>query len=249
MTAFGAAVVTGGGGEIGAAICRGLDQAGWPVEVVDRDAEAAARVAASLTGPSAGSHRADVTDADDVDRLVRRVVERHGGIGVLVCNAGVAGAVAPVESYPEDAFARVMRVNVHGTFLCLRAVLPVMRGQGGGAVVCIASTSGIRGRANLAGYVASKHAVIGLTKTAALECVGSGVRVNAVLPGPVQGRMIQAINTATRELSGTGEVARSVAAPYGDVGDVAAAVCHLVSPSARHITGASLVVDGGSTIA
>lgn len=188
-----------------------------------------------------------MTDREEVEALVREVADRHG-LGALVNNVGVEGAVRPLEAYPEDVFERVMRTNVHSVFLGLRAALPYLKERGSGAVVNTASTSGIRGRANLAGYVASKHAVVGLTKVAALEVAGTGVRVNAVLPGPIETRMIRAINEETQALTGTG-VNRAATVPYGRVDDVAAAVAHLVSPDARHLNGAEYVVDGGGTVA
>lgn len=253
MSGGGAAIVTGGGGDIGAGICRRLSRDGWAVVVVDRDGSAAERVAESLAGfgPAAEAHEADVTDRGQVEALVRGVVSRHGGLGALVNNVGVEGAVQPLTAYPEGEFERVMRTNVHSAFLGMQVALPPMLEAGAGAVVNAASTSAIRGRANLAGYVASKHAVLGLTKVAALEVVGTGVRVNAVLPGPVETRMIHAINEGARALAGAqdGKVERSVAVPYGSVEDVAGAVSYVVSPEARHMNGASVVVDGGSTLA
>jgi len=114
--------------------------------------------------------------------------------------------------------------------------------------VAIGSTSSIRGRANLAGYVASKHAVLGLVRSAALEVVGTAVRVNAVLPGPTQTAMIDAIDAMAASGS-AGKVQRAVAVPYGEPRDVAGAVAFLLSPESRHMNGAALVVDGGSTLA
>ncbi|MFI5610058.1 SDR family NAD(P)-dependent oxidoreductase [Amycolatopsis sp. NPDC051903] len=237
-----AAIVTGGAGEIGAAICRRLARDGWHVVVVDRES------AAGLAGEIGGeARRADLTDRAQVETLVREVADRHG-LGALVNNVGVEGAVRPIGDYPEDVFEHVMRTNVHSVFLGLRAALPLMKERGSGAIVTTASTSGVRGRANLAGYVASKHAVVGLTKVAALEVAGTGVRVNAVLPGPIETRMIRAIDEEAQALSGT-EVHRAAPVPYGRVEDVAAAVAHLVSPEARHVNGAEYVVDGGGTVA
>ncbi|KAA5824906.1 SDR family NAD(P)-dependent oxidoreductase [Saccharopolyspora hirsuta] len=253
MTAAGAAIVTGGGGDIGAAICRRLGRNGWTVIVVDRDGDAAEKVAGSLAaaGSTAEAREVDVTERTQVEALVRDVTSRHGGLGALVNNVGIEGAIQPLTSYPEDVFERVMRINVHSVFLGLSAALRVMVEAGSGVIVNTASTSAIRGRANLAGYIASKHAVLGLTKVAALEVVGTGIRVNAVLPGPIETRMIRAINEGTQALSGADgdEVKRAVAVPYGTVDDVAAAVSHLLSADARHINGASVVVDGGSTVA
>lgn len=256
------AIVTGAGGEIGSAISRRLAREGWTVIACDLDKDAADATAAQIVGDglSAEPYAADVTSIAEVARLIEYTLSRHRSVGALVNNVGVEGAVEPVASYPEDEFQRVMRVNVHGVFLGMRAALPVMLAAGAGTIVNTASTSAIRGRANLAGYVASKHAVLGLTRVAALEVVGTGVRVNAVLPGPIETRMIRAINEGTRALSvadssgpaasgGSSEVRRAVATRYGTVDDVAGTVAFLTSPDSRHLNGAAVVVDAGSTVA
>lgn len=244
-------IVTGGGGDIGGAVCRRLAADGWPVIVADHDRQAAVTVADSISGAgrTAEPHETDVTDRTSFQRLVDEVVSRHGGLAGLVNNVGIEGAVKPLTCYPEDVFEHVMRTNTHSVFLGLRIALPVLFPARSGAIVNIASTSAIRGRASLAGYVASKHAVLGLTRVAALETIGTGVRVNAVLPGPIETRMIRAINKGTRAASRNREVARSTTAPYGTVDDVAHTVSHLLSPSSRHMNGAAVVVDGGNTIA
>lgn len=254
------AVVTGGGGDIGAAICRRLADDGWTVSVCDQDLSAAESVADGIVrvGGRAHARRLDVTDRVEMEATLGSIADRFGGIGALVNNVGIVGAVAPLVDYPADSFDETMRINVHGVFLGLRTVLPIMIAAGAGAVVNTASTSAIRGRAHLAGYVASKHAVLGLTKVAALEVVGTGVRVNAVLPGPIESRLIRAVNAGVGRLNAVSdadtdadaEVRRGVqGVAYGTVDDVAATVSYLTSPDSRHLNGASIVVDGGSTIA
>lgn len=240
-------MVTGGGGEIGGAICRRLAADGWQVVACDTDLDAANRVCRDIGNGAARAERLDVTDADHWKCVVSGLAERYT-VGALVNNVGISGPVQSLSAYPEQEFERTMRLNVHGAFLGMQAVLPLMQAAGHGAVTNIASTSAIRARAHLAGYVASKHAVLGLTRVAALESVSSGVRVNAVLPGPVETRMIDHINEGNRALSG-GEVARSASAAYGSVEDVAATVRYLVSAEAGHVNGAAWVVDGGSTLA
>ena len=154
--------------------------------------------------------------------------------------------------YPEDVFDQVVAVNLRGTFLGLRHVLGVMATQGSGAIVATGSTSSIRGRHGLAAYVASKHAVLGLVRVAALEVAGTAVRVNAVLPGPVDTRMIHNLDTMAREArerDGTPEIARAVAVRRADPDEVAGVVAFLCSDDAAHVNGAAWVVDGGSTVA
>lgn len=246
------AVVTGGGGDIGAAISERLARRGWTVVVCDRDRSAAESVTARINsaGRSAHARRLDVTESTQMEAVITSTAERFGRIGALINNAGISGAVAPLPAYPQDTFDEVMTTNVRSVFLGLRTVLPIMLGAGTGAIVNVASTSGIRGRPNLAGYVASKHAVMGLTKVAAAEVLGTGVRVNAVLPGPIETRMIHAIRAGVVAASdgGDSEVRRSAPAPYGTVHDVAATVDHLVSEDSAHLNGAGIVVDGGSTV-
>lgn len=241
------AIVTGAGGGIGAAVCARLAAGGWAVVLADRSAgttaEAEARCRA-LDAP-ADTFAGDVTDADYVRELVAFALRRHGRLDAFVGNAGIAGQVKPLADYPDDAFDLVMNVNVRGMFLCLKHAMPALR-ERGGSFVATASTSAIRGRANLSAYVASKHAVLGLVRSAALECMGSGVRVNAVLPGPIQTPMIDAINDMAAQHGG---VARAAHAAYGRPEDVANTVAFLLSPDASHMNGAALVVDAGSTVA
>jgi NAD(P)-dependent dehydrogenase (short-subunit alcohol dehydrogenase family) len=247
------AVITGAAGDIGAAISRRLADRGWTAVVCDQDQFAAEALADQIvqSGRRAHARHLDVTARTQMETVVHSIAERFGGIGALINNVGIRGAIEPLTSYPEGSFERVMKTNVHGVFLGLRTVLPIMIAAGAGAIVNTASTSAIRGRANLAGYVASKHAVLGLTKVAALEVLGTGVRVNAVLPGPIETHMIDAITAGMGALTNADsvEIHRAAPAPYGTIDDVAATVDYLTSADSRHLNGAGIVVDGGSTVA
>ncbi|MCG6205458.1 SDR family oxidoreductase [Rhodopseudomonas sp. HC1] len=243
------ALVTGGGGEIGRAIALRLAETAEAVAVVDLDLAAAEETAAAVEalGRRALAIRADVSDEADAAGYVEAAEQKLGPIGIFANNAGIEGVVAPLEDYPAEMFDRVMRVNVRGIFLGLKFVIPRMRQRGQGAIINTASTSAIRGRAGLAGYVASKHAVLGLTRTAALELIGSAIRVNAVLPGPIESRMIRELN---RQAGADGSsLARAGSAPYGHPDDVAAVVALLASNQTRHVHGAAWVVDAGITVA
>lgn len=246
------AVVTGGGNGIGRAVCLGFAARGAKVVVVDRDAEGAAAVAAEI-GAAALACTADVTRTADVQAYVARALEAFGRIDCFHNNAGIEGRVAPTAEYEEAMFDAVMGVNVKGVFLGLRHVLPVMIRQGSGAVVNTASTAGLIGTPGMPAYVASKHAVIGLTKVAASEVGPQGIRVNAVCPGPISTRMITDI---ARQVSPNNpdsvEERYTAGLPlrrYGTAEEVANVVLFLCSDLAGNVTGAQYVVDGGRTAA
>lgn len=246
------AVVTGGGNGIGRAVCLGFAARGAKVVVVDRDADGAAAVAAEI-GKHAIACTADVTRTNDVQAYVARALDAFGRIDCFHNNAGIEGRVAPTAEYEEAMFDAIMGVNVKGVFLGLRHVLPVMIGQGGGAVVNTASTAGLIGTPGMPAYVASKHAVIGLTKVAASEVGPLGVRVNAVCPGPISTRMIADIAKQVSPNNPGGVEERYTAGlplrRYGTAEEVANVVMFLCSDLSGNVTGAQYVVDGGRTAA
>ncbi|BDG73167.1 SDR family NAD(P)-dependent oxidoreductase [Roseomonas fluvialis] len=247
-----AAVVTGGGNGIGRAVCLAFAAHGAKVLVVDRDGDAAVAVAAEIGGQALAC-AADVTRADDVAAYVARALDAFGRIDCFHNNAGIEGRVGPIVDYAEADFDAVMAVNVKGVFLGLKHVLPVMIRQGAGAVVNTASTAGLVGTAKMPAYVASKHAVLGLTKSAAGEVGPLGIRVNAVCPGPIDTRMIRDLE---RQISPNRpesvEQAYTAGIPlrrYGTVEEVANVVLFLCSDLAGNVTGAQYVIDGGRTAA
>jgi NAD(P)-dependent dehydrogenase (short-subunit alcohol dehydrogenase family) len=250
MTTAHVAIVTGAAGGIGTAIAATLAKQGWRLVLSDRPGsplDDVVRACRNLTDVDVVT--ADVTCGPDIAAVVQGAIDRHGRLDGFVSNAGISGVVQPVEEYPVDVFMQTLAVNVLGTLLCLQHALPAMRSSGGGSFVAMGSTSSIRGRANLSGYVASKHAVLGLVRTAALEQVGTTVRVNAVLPGPTNTPMIEEINEMVTRRQPGSQVTRAVAAPYGEPSDIAEAVGFLLSEASRHMNGATVVVDGGATLA
>jgi NAD(P)-dependent dehydrogenase (short-subunit alcohol dehydrogenase family) len=247
------ALITGAGNGIGRAAALAFAGRGANVVVVDRDGEAAERTVASIKqqGGDGRAHVADVTRAADADAYVRAAMDAYGRIDCFFNNAGIEGKLAAIVDMDEAAFDQVLNVNVKGVFLGLRAVLPVMLDQKSGAVVNTASVAGLVGTPGMSAYVASKHAVLGLTKSAAGEVARYGLRVNAVCPGPIDTRMIHSIE-AQIDPSNPGAVADRYQAAlplgrYGTAEEVANVVLFLCSDLASNVNGAQYVIDGGRT--
>jgi NAD(P)-dependent dehydrogenase (short-subunit alcohol dehydrogenase family) len=246
------ALVTGAAGGIGRATAERLAGEGAALLLADLPGSAleAAADAVRAAGGRALAMSADVTREADFQALVESAERELGGLDLLVNNAGIEGVVAPIESYPLDVFDRVLAVNVRGVFLGLRFGGPALRRRGGGAIVNLASVAGVTGDPNLSAYIASKHAVIGLTRSGALA-FGPQVRVNAVCPSPVETRMMRSLETgmggAQPELVKKLVTERIPAGRYAEPGEVAALIAFLGSDEARFINGSIYTIDGGMT--
>jgi NAD(P)-dependent dehydrogenase (short-subunit alcohol dehydrogenase family) len=246
------ALVTGAAGGIGRATSERLAREGAALLLADLPGTALEAAAESLraAGARAVAAAADVTSEAEFEALVERAERELGGLDLLVNNAGIEGVVAPLESYPLDVFDRVLAVNVRGVFLGLRCAGPVLRRRGGGAIVNLASIAGVTGDPTLSAYVASKHAVIGLTRSAALA-FGANVRVNAVCPSPVETRMMRSLESgmggANPELVRKLVTERIPAGRYAEPAEVAALIAFLGSDEARFINGSIYTIDGGMT--
>lgn len=242
------AVVTGAASGIGLAAARRLVAAGARAVLVDRDAAALAEAAAEL-GNQVLAVTADVTEDGSAAHYIARAEQRFGPVQLAVLNAGITGPIKRIDAMPLHAFDAVMAVNVRSVWLGLAALLPAMRRGGGGSIVATSSTAGLRGAARLSAYSASKHAVIGLVKSAALEAARDGIRINAVCPGPVDTGMIAAIEAGFRpdDPAGArrGTAARVPLGRLGTVEDVAALMLFLLSDQAAFATGGAYTVDGG----
>jgi len=247
------AVITGAGNGIGRQTALGFAARGAKVLAVDKDLPAAERTAGTIKqqGGEARWHVADVTKSAEVQGYVKAALDAYGRIDCFFNNAGIEGKVAPIADYDEAAFDQVIGVNVKGVFLGLKHVLPVMLEQKSGAVVNTASIAGLVGTPGMSAYVASKHAVIGLTKSASGEVARGGVRVNAVCPGPIDTRMISAIE-AQIDPANPGSVRDRYRAAlpigrYGTPEEVANVVLFLCSDYVGNVNGAQYVIDGGRT--
>jgi NAD(P)-dependent dehydrogenase (short-subunit alcohol dehydrogenase family) len=247
------ALVTGGGNGIGRATCVAFARQGAKVVVVDRDGAGAEATAGIIrqNGGDATAVTADVTRSEDVKAYVQAALKTYGRIDCFFNNAGIEGRLAPTAEYDEAVFDAVIGVNVKGVFLGLRHVLPEMIRQGGGAVVNTASVAGLVATPGMPAYVASKHAVIGLTKTAAGEVARQGIRVNAVCPGPVDTRMIHDLEKqiSPDDPAAVGERYQAAipSGRYTTVDEIANMVLFLCSDLAANTTGGQFVVDGGRT--
>jgi NAD(P)-dependent dehydrogenase (short-subunit alcohol dehydrogenase family) len=248
------AVVTGAAGVIGSATMSLLAERGARIVAVDRrreDVEAAIKelpVSAEALGVAA-----DVREEDEVAGYVRAALDRFGTIDVFYNNAGVEGEIKPITQYPLETFRRVLDVNVVGVFLGMKHVLPVMLKQNKGSIINTASIAGLVGSPHIAVYSASKHAVIGLTKSAAWECTGTGVRVNCVCPGLIDSRMLSAILDGRKQGNAPTPhekiVERIPARRLGQAHEVASIVAFLASDEASYVSGSAYTVDGGRTAA
>jgi NAD(P)-dependent dehydrogenase (short-subunit alcohol dehydrogenase family) len=227
------AIVTGGAQGIGRAIADGLEHAGASVVVADLN-------------PPEGGIRADVSSEADVEAMVRETVDRHGGLDILVNNAGLYASLAmrPFTEIPLEEWRQVMDVNVASMFLASRAVVPVMRGRGGGKIVNISSGTPFRGVPFLLHYVTSKGAIVAFTRALAKELGKDGIHVNCVAPGFTMSDGVKANPEVVEKLREASISARTLQRDQMPE-DVVGAVVFLCGPGADFITGQTMVIDGG----
>jgi len=244
------ALVTGSGAGIGRAAALKFADEGAKVVVSDVDVDGGNETVALVKqkGGDAVFVKADVAKAADVEALVARVVGVYSRLDCACNNAGIEGKIIPLVEQSEDNFDRVMSINAKGVFLCLKYEIAEMLKNGGGAIVNLASVAGLIGFPGLSPYVASKHAINGLTKNAALEYSKHGIRVNSICPGGIETRMLDSL---VSQASGGKAATREMMDPLHPIGrigmpnEVAELIVWLCSPRASFVTGANIPIDGG----
>jgi NAD(P)-dependent dehydrogenase (short-subunit alcohol dehydrogenase family) len=245
------ALITGGGGGIGRATAVGFAERGAKVFIVDNDADSVQATVGVVRqgGGDAQCIQADVTTAAETNKYVQACLAAYGRIDCFFNNAGIEGKMNPMPDYEEDAFDRVMAVNVKGVFLGMKYVLPTMLAQGSGTIVNTASTAALFGTSGMIAYIGSKHAVLGMTKSAAIDVARKGIRINAVCPGPVETRMMRSIESMRNPNDPKAAYAMGANATadgrYATPEEIANAVLYLSSDLSGHMLGQHVVVDGG----
>ena len=248
------AIITGGAGEIGLAAGTLFAKEGAHVLLADLNEDRLKDAVSTLGGNSGSYFVGDVTKAADNAAMVALAEERYGGVDVFLANAGVEGKVKPIPELDEDDFDSVMNVNVKGVFFGLQAVVPAMQKRGGGSIVITSSVAGVEGYGNILPYVTSKHAVVGMMRSAAKECAAQNIRVNTINPSPVEGRMISSLNAGMGDLIGmdAGELKSLSEAGiplqrYGRPEEIAQVMLFLASDDSSWVTGSVYMADGGNT--
>lgn len=244
------AVLTGGSGGIGKAVAKCFLAAGAKVVLVDVSQESLDEVQSELKElGDIITIKADVTKEEDVKNYVSQTIDKFGTIDIFFNNAGIEGKVQPIVETSLEDFEKVQAVNIHGVFLGLKHVIPVMAKQKSGSIINTSSVAGLHGSANVIAYVASKHAIVGMTKTAALEVAEHNIRVNSIHPSPAETRMMRSLEAgfspenaeaAKEDLTKNIPLGR-----YANPEDIADLVLFLASDDSSFITGAQYRIDGG----
>ncbi len=241
------AIVTGAGSGIGRAIAERFIEEGARVLVADIKLEDANRVATQL-GERALAHRVDVTRSDQVRDMITHVQRAWGGLDIMVNNAGTAVAATVVDTSEED-WQHIIDVNLKGVFLGMKYAIPVIRESGGGSIINTASIASLVGLTERAAYCAAKGGILALTRAAAMDHVGEGVRINCIAPGTTDTPWIARITASTKDPEAT-KTAMRARQPHGRFvkpEEIAAMAAYLASDEAASVIGAAMVVDGGMT--
>lgn len=243
------AVITGAAGGIGLAATQRFVAEGARVLMVDLREADLVSAASGMDAACVATCAADVSQVEDTRRYIARATRQFGGIDILLCNAGIEGQVASIVDCPVETFDKVMAVNVRGVWLGLKYAIPEIARRGGGSIVITSSTAGLKGAPAMSPYITSKHAVVGMMRSVALECAASGIRVNSVHPSATETRMMRSLEKgfspdhpeAGRERALAGIPMKR----YGTPGEVASLMLFLASDESTFCTGGVYSVDGG----
>ncbi|XOV84372.1 MAG: SDR family NAD(P)-dependent oxidoreductase [bacterium] len=244
------AIITGGAGGIGKVVGKRFVAEGADVLLVDLDETQLAAACAEIASNKVSYFVGDVTRMEDNQAMVDTATQRYGGVDTFLANAGIEGDVASIVDYDEARFEQVMAVNVKGPFLGLKAAIPALKARGGGSVIITSSVAGVKGAAGVAPYVTSKHAVIGMMKSAAKEVAADNIRVNTVNPSPVDTRMMRSLEEGMSP--GAAEQAKAAMEAsiplgrYAQPEDIANIMLFLASDEGAFVTGSVYLADGGS---
>ena len=235
--------VTGAGSGIGEASAKAFAHEAASVAIADIDFDAAERVASEITGKGgkAIAYKLDVSDDAAVALVLAQVEKDFGALHIAHNNAGILGDIAPLVDQSNDSWRKVMSVNLDGVFYCMKHEIPLMKKSGYGSIINMSSIMGAVAFANSSAYIASKHAIVGLTKAAAIECAVDGIRVNSVGPSVIKTPILDVL--PQEDLAGI--AARHPVNRLGTCEEVAALILFLASPAASFVTGSYYAVDGG----
>jgi NAD(P)-dependent dehydrogenase (short-subunit alcohol dehydrogenase family) len=247
------AIVTGAARGIGLATGSLFAKEGARVFLVDVEEGPLKKGVGVIGSEWADCAVADVSDPRETERYIKMAVDRFGGIDIYVANAGILGPVAPIAPYPIEMFDRVIQVNLRGVWLGLKYVIPEMEKRGGGSIVITSSIAGVKGFPMVSAYSASKHGLVGIMRTAAIECAPMGIRVNTVHPGPIDTPMIDLLadgfGGGVRDQGKQALEGGTLLKRYGSSEEVADIMLFLASDQSRYCTGGSYMVDGGMALA
>jgi NAD(P)-dependent dehydrogenase (short-subunit alcohol dehydrogenase family) len=243
------AIITGGAGGIGLATAQRFIEEGARVLLTDRNKAEVDKAVESLHSDQVLGMAVDVCHTAEVRASVERALEHFGKVDIYFANAGIEGAMSPIDTYPEDMFQKVLDINVMGPLRGIQAVWPTMKAAGKGSIIITSSVAGFMGSPNLSAYVTSKHGVIGLMRTAAAEGAAFGIRVNSIHPGPIDNRMMRSIEEGLAP--GAGDQVKAgfnqliPMKRYGTNEEIANLALFLASDESSYTTASTLVADGG----
>jgi NAD(P)-dependent dehydrogenase (short-subunit alcohol dehydrogenase family) len=245
------AVVTGGAGGIGLATSVLFAQEGAKVLLVDLNEQALQEAVAAIDSDAVSYVVADVTQPEQVQQYVETAVARYGGIDIFINNAGIEGEVNAITDYSIETFDKVIAVNVRGVWLGLKYVIPEMQKRGGGSIVITSSIAGVSGGSGISPYIASKHAVVGIMRSAAAECAPMGIRVNTINPGVTETRMMRSLEEQIMpdepEKAKQGFVQGVGLQRYATPQEIAQMMLFLAGDESSYCTGSIYMIDGGMT--